>query len=312
MASAAERFRDTGPRRAWWLVAIRLDRMIGVPAARRVAAAAMTAEARTADGWLRGAHRVAAAHVRALTPRLVHVPERWWTTAPQVAARRAGLALELDLRDNLQRTLFFTGRYEPAVTAFLRRELRRGDTVLDVGAHIGLHSLTAARRLRELGGGRVIAVEPAPDSAAALRRAAVRNGLEVDVVEAAAGARDGFVELRGDPRYDPADAGVRSRQGAGPTVARARVVALDDRLDGAGVDLVKIDVEGAEPDVLDGLRATLATGRVRALIVETKGPGGPAVHERLAAHGYAPAAELPVGTTLFSRATRTPPGTPAP
>jgi hypothetical protein len=54
--------------------------------------------------------------------------------------------------------------------------------------------------------------------------------------------------------------------------------------------------------VLDGLCATLATGHIRALVVETKGAGGAAVHERLSAHGYAAVAELPVGTTLFTRA----------
>lgn len=53
--------------------------------------------------------------------------------------------------------------------------------MLDVGAHVGVHALTAARRLHGLGGGRVIAFEPTPDSAAAVRAAAARNGLPVEV-----------------------------------------------------------------------------------------------------------------------------------
>jgi hypothetical protein len=54
--------------------------------------------------------------------------------------RRLGLRLELDLRDNLERTLYATGTYEPALLRFLHDELRPGDVVLDVGAHIGVHA----------------------------------------------------------------------------------------------------------------------------------------------------------------------------
>ena len=99
--------------------------------------------------------------------------------------------------------------------------------MLDVGAHVGVHALTAARRLRELGGGRVIAFEPTPDSAAAVRAAAARNGLPVEVVESGLGEADGEIELRGDPRYPTHDAGVRSQFGEGDVVARAPVTTLD-------------------------------------------------------------------------------------
>ena len=266
----------------------------------------MRLEARSRDGWVRGVHRVAAPHVRARAPHLVHVDERLWSRRPHVAARRLGLQFELDLRDNLQRVLFFTGRYEPAVTAFLRRSLRPGDTVLDIGAHIGVHSLTAARRLGEVGGGRVVAFEPAPDSAANLRRAAERNGLDVEVVTAAAGACAGTIELRASTAYDPADAGVRSSEGDGPVVAAVPVVAVDAWLAEHGsprVDVVKIDVEGAETEVLDGMRSLLGQGCVRALIVETKGhTGADEIAAHLRASGYVATAELPLGNALFTRA----------
>jgi hypothetical protein len=151
---------DAGLRRAGWRLAVASDRLLGIAAARRVATVAMRFEARDADGWVRGVHRVAAPRVRTRTPDLVHAPERWWSGAPLVAARRLGFDLGLDLRDNLQRVLFFTGRYEPAVSAFLRRELRRGDTMLDVGAHIGVHSLVAARRLLHAHGYAAVAELP--------------------------------------------------------------------------------------------------------------------------------------------------------
>jgi hypothetical protein len=117
--------------------------------------------------------------------------------------RRLGLRLELDLRDNLQRALYATGTYEPALVRFLRDELRRGDVMVDVDAHIGVHALTAAARLRRLGGGAVVAFEPAHDSASKLRAAAARNRLQLTVVEVALGAEPGTADLRADPPTTP-------------------------------------------------------------------------------------------------------------
>jgi hypothetical protein len=140
-------------------------------------------------------------------PSLIKLPEQWSATAPLLRARRLGLDLDLDLRDNLQRTLFYTGTYEPGLLGFLHRELRGGDVAVDVGAHIGVHALTMARRLAQLGRGRVVAFEPAQDSAAKLRAAAVGNRLGVTVVEVALGRQPGTVELLVDQQYLLADAG---------------------------------------------------------------------------------------------------------
>jgi hypothetical protein len=160
--------------------------------------------ARTAVGWLQGVRRVATRPAPGAPP-LTRLPDGWWTASPLVRVRRLGLWLELDLRDNLQRALYATGTYEPALVRFLRDELRRGDVMVDVGAHIGVHALTAAARLRRLGGGTVVAFEPARDSASRLRAAAARNRLGLTMVEAALGSDPGTAELRADPAYDAAE-----------------------------------------------------------------------------------------------------------
>jgi FkbM family methyltransferase len=205
---------------------------------------------------------------------LVQLPESWSAAAPLVRACRLGLDLDLDLRDNLQRTLFYTGTYEPGLLNFLHGELRRGDVVVDVGAHIGVHALTMARRLGQLGGGRLIAFEPAQDSAAKLRAAAARNRLAVTVVELALGRGPGAIELHADRYYDAADAGVRSQFGTGDLVQRVTVSGFDAWAEGASLDrldVVKLDVEGAEPLVIEGMRRSLERLRPRALVVEVKG-----------------------------------------
>jgi FkbM family methyltransferase len=148
----------------------------------------------------------------------------------------------------------------------LDRSVKAGDTVVDVGANIGWNAIRAAR----LAGprGRVVAVEPTPDTLEVLRRNVAASGLGTLVVEpvaagSAGGTRDFFVRggvsavnsLYPDSRY------ARVTE-----VLRVPVVRLDDLVEGAAA-VVKIDVEGAELDVLEGATRLLAApGTV--LIVE--------------------------------------------
>ena len=156
--------RDSALQRLLWRALERTGRVFGPRAVRAVAAAVMRAASRTDRGYAKSLYRVATRRPAPM-PDLYTPPPDWWTTHPRVAVRRHGLRLELDLRDNLQRTLYFTGTYEPGLLRALREELEPGDVYVDVGAHVGVHALSAARRIGELGGGRVIAFEPTPDSA---------------------------------------------------------------------------------------------------------------------------------------------------
>jgi FkbM family methyltransferase len=299
---------DGALQRPLWRALELLARVAGPVRARAVAAAFMRLGARTDRGYRKGVFRVASRLPEPM-PRLWRVPPQWWAVEPRVRARRLGLDLELDLRDNLQRTLWFTGTYEPGLLRTLHDELEPGDVFVDVGAHVGVHSLTGARRLRELGGGRVIAFEPTDDSSAAVRLAATRNDLPVEVVRAGLGEADGTIELRGDPRYGAADAGVRSQFGAGDVVATAPLLAFDgwaerNRLD--HLDVVKVDIEGAEILALRGMRASLKKLKPRLLAIEVKdvvmerGPGDEAaLHALLAECGYAPAGSPERHVALF-------------
>src|ERR671938_139529 len=185
--------RDGALQRPLWRALELLARVAGPVRARALAAAFMRLGARTERGYAKGLFRVASRLPEPM-PRLWRVPPGWWSVQPRVRARRLGLDLELDLRDNLQRTLWFTGTYEPGLLRALHDELRPGD-----------------------------------------------------VVGAGLGEADGTIELRGDPRYGSADAGVRSQFGEGEVVATAPLLAFDgwaerNRLD--RLDLVKIDIEG--------------------------------------------------------------------
>lgn len=150
------------------------------------------------------------------------------------------------------------GALEPGVQEALRRHVAPGSVVYDVGANIGFFSLVAAR----LAGpsGQVAAFEPVAATAAALRRNLVLNDAgTVHVHEAAVGARSERSQLLSvdEPSWSHlADRGCHTRT---QDVVEVDVVTLDE-LVAAGLaspDVVKIDVEGSEVDVLEGMAETV-------------------------------------------------------
>ena len=95
------------------------------------------------------------------------------------------------------------------------------------------------------------------------------------VHELALGSGDGSTNLRADPDH-PEDSTKRSLFiGNGPTVAEVVVRSFDGLVASGAVDLspglhaVKIDVEGGEMHVLEGMRRTLERDRPRMIVVET-------------------------------------------
>jgi len=148
--------------------------------------------------------------------------------------------------------------YEPAVTALLAHHVHEGSTVVDVGAHVGLHTLMFSRRVGAAG--RVVAVEPSPASVGLLRRHLNWNACKnVTVIEAAVGHREGVTEF--SYRADPTDPGGFANSLAYDIRGLKRCVTmmtLDAICNNFSPDVIKIDVEGAELLVLRGAEELLA------------------------------------------------------
>lgn len=183
-----------------------------------------------------------------------------------------GWRYRCDLRHEIARELCLTGRYAPMETALVQGMLAPGATFVDVGGNIGYFALAGADWVGAAG--TVVTLEPDPRMAAALRENLAMNPVRNVVVrELAASDQAGMAELTG---FDEAGGNwgvsrLNGGDGAGGHSFTVRCERLDAILDEAGVgsvDLVKIDVEGAELMVLAGMRDGLASRRYRRILVE--------------------------------------------
>lgn len=211
--------------------------------------------------------------------------------------RVAGLEMQVDVTDATGGMHYFYDEpYEPEMALAIRRLLRPGDVFLDVGANIGFFSVLAGFIVGQTG--RVAAFEPHPDALATLRAAIAVNGLGgiVEVVEAAVGNAAGAVRffLSDDPvlsTLDPARSPARDHFTFDRSI-EVRQLTLDDWLAerqelAPRIRAIKIDVEGAEADVVAGMRRTLAACPQAAILCETD--AGSVADRLLRADGYAAA-----------------------
>jgi FkbM family methyltransferase len=163
------------------------------------------------------------------------------------------------------------GHYEPGSKELLECLLHSGMVVLDVGAHIGYYTLLAARLVGPEG--QVYAFEPEPENYALLEKNVVLNGYHnVKLIPKAVADRAGsvklFISTQGNDRHSVFQNPRSLKHEASREVA---AVSLDEFLENVGwphVDLVKLDIEGAEPLALDGMRRLLDQPGELKLIVE--------------------------------------------
>jgi FkbM family methyltransferase len=168
-----------------------------------------------------------------------------------------GTRLSIDLADWTHR-LYALGELDEIKIRWLVHLTPSRGLFVDVGANIGLYTCALAHRLQD--GGSVIAVEPFPRAAEILRENVRLNRLSnVEIIEAAASNTTGEVTLFEPPTHRPASSGhVRvDDPGGWRPVGSARVIRLDEHLADYQVEAVKIDVEGHELAVLEGMSSVI-------------------------------------------------------
>lgn len=169
--------------------------------------------------------------------------------------------------EEVGRAIHFGHKYESPETKYLQGIITRHSICVDVGANVGYFTMLMAKGATA---GKVYAFEPIPLNASLLRASLELNGFEnVEVVESAVGEADGYVDL--SQSIDSAYSSIRdTARKAVERVIHVPIARLDTFVRERSIqsiDLLKVDVEGAEGLVLLGSQALLDDALRRPSVV---------------------------------------------
>lgn len=204
-----------------------------------------------------------------------------WLDAPRVidlsstgfSDGQPPLRIEVTAREMINRAIFLYGTFEISETRLVQAFLRPGMTFLDVGAHIGYYTLIGARLVGDAG--RVHSFEPGTATRAHLEANVARNGLRNVEIHVQA-----LAEQTGQVGFWPST--LASNQGISSIIPSASSdgqaapitvpsLSLDDFVASLGdrrVDFLKMDIEGAELQVIRGGQRLLGGAEAPPMIFE--------------------------------------------
>lgn len=189
---------------------------------------------------------------------------------------RGGLNWELDLTQGIDFAIYLQGGFEPSTLQEYGRMVRAGDTVFDIGANVGAHTLPLASLVGFEGS--VVAFEPTDYAFKKLQRNVSLNpvlGERITVVQA---LLVGTAQQAKPPSIPsswslaapaPGEVIHPVHKGTYNSLSGALAVPLDQWVANANLnrlDFIKIDVDGFEVDVLEGAKETLQRFRPRIMM----------------------------------------------
>jgi FkbM family methyltransferase len=195
---------------------------------------------------------------------MLHNPDRQTSAIKSIAPLGKGLRLHVNTDSWLEWNVFFFATYEPQVASLLRDLIPSGETAIDVGANIGIHTLVMAR---STGVGLVVACEPNPAVRERLRENLALNQISnVCVRPEAITSEIGKVRLHLPVAgsANQASASLAKHQDQRALVDGTAIDVASTTLDHIAkeeglrkVALIKVDVEGFEGGVLAGAHKLL-------------------------------------------------------
>lgn len=158
--------------------------------------------------------------------------------------------------EHIQQQLFWYGYYEKEVILTWEAFLQTGYVVLDIGANAGYYSLIASRKVRQ-----VYAFEPSPLMRQQLEKNIALNALpNISVEPYAVSDKDGTARLYLSADDNSGMTGMQPAENFSGTTEMVKTVSIDEWLLTKGsptINVIKIDVEGAEMKVLEGMKGLL-------------------------------------------------------
>lgn len=184
------------------------------------------------------------------------------TTGLRSVLRKAGLTSAL----SRLRPLVFGDGYEAGIDKAIAAQIRPGDCVWDVGANVGIYTESFATAVGAKG--RVVGFEPIRTTFDVLSDRVKKFGhVELRNLALGASADDFEITLDDDPTSPTNSLTHRSAGGTKQVVSvRSGDVLVREGLSSPNV--LKIDTEGYEEDVLNGMRETLRSPSLRAVLIE--------------------------------------------
>jgi FkbM family methyltransferase len=208
-----------------------------------------------------------------------------------------GVRLFVDLADHVIGLNIVRGAYEAEEIQFVRRLLEPGDVAIDVGAHIGFFTMQMADAVGAAG--RVFAFEPFDANADLLERSVAENRFadRVTFARAAVGASIGSATLTFPLETLNSGGAYLLRDGTAPLAGNLQttvpLVSLDSLAPARPVRFIKMDVEGAEPQVVRGAERLLREDRPTILselhptqLARASGSSAAAFLDQMKALGY--------------------------
>ncbi len=168
--------------------------------------------------------------------------------------------MRIDVSDWLGRHIFVMGEYEASTTVVIKTCLKRGDSFVDVGANAGYFTLLASKCVGSEG--HVVSFEPLPSVRELLISNLQLNRLSnCEIFDLALSNRAEESEFFAGPVSHYGVSSLRCIDDSSGSI-RVRTARMDGILRGdRKIDLVKIDVEGAECHVLEGMKQILQQNR---------------------------------------------------
>ncbi len=187
--------------------------------------------------------------------------------------------------DEVSRSLFWFGDFDPWVNIALKKFSRPGSVAIDIGANIGATALVLAKAVGPTG--RVICFEPMPPNLDCLRENIASNKFSwVRIEPVALSAADGILSMELPTGHSGSSRVSADGNFSVSAITFDQWISQQPTLD---ISVCKIDVEGHENEVFAGMKQTLSRGLIPAFVFErhlTTEVDSDPVLQMLATYGY--------------------------
>ncbi len=182
----------------------------------------------------------------------------------EVVTLHDGIRMELVLNEYVQSQLYLFGTFEPATVNVLKRLVKSGDTALDIGANVGYISLVLAKCVGN--SGKVFSFEPDSKNFALLKRNLELNA-DCNITPISMAVSDSHQPIRLYHAKFDFNSGAHSMlpsEKHSNEFVEIEATTIDDIVKSheiKKVDVIKIDIEGAEMSAFNGMSETLRQNR---------------------------------------------------